>query len=334
MADSGHALAVDCGLIDNGFLDRILERMRERLGLKQVDACIVTHMHGDHILNAPHLREKWGAQVWVLENMVDKFEHPTRFDYSAMVESYGPKLDSVRIDRAFKPGESFEWEGYRLKVDWMPGQTEFALCLSGEIDGKRVAFTGDNIFGAPGDPDQNGHEAVVARNAAILETGYIYGAEFLRRLQPDLLLGGHSWVMDRPAGLIERYRQWAYRLREAMRSLSTDEDYRYWFDPYWVRAEPYRVALTPARSETVMLHVRNDRERTQKHHIEIHTPPGIAAEPAVLDGEVPAGTQRTFAVRVTARDSVAPGVNIVALDVTLDGHRYGEWFDFLVEGVR
>ncbi len=331
VADSGHALAVDCGLIDNEFLDRTLEHMRERLGLKQVDACIVSHMHGDHALNAPHLREKWGTRVWALENMVDKLERPGRFDYAAMIESYGPNLDSVPVDRAFRPGETFEWEGYRLTVDWMPGQTEFALCLSGEIDGKRVAFTGDNIFGATGDPAQSGHEAPVARNSAVLEEGYIYGAEFLQRLKPDLLLGGHSWVMDHPAALIERYRQWAYSFRKALQSVSADEDYRYWFDPYWVRAEPYRVALTPAHSETVTLHVRNFRARAQEHHIEIHTPPGVVATPAVLDGSLPAGAKETFSVRLTAGPSIEPGVKIVGLDVTLDRHRYGEWFDFMVE---
>ena len=61
-------------------------------------------------------------------------------------------------------------------VDWMPGQTEFALCLHGMIDGRKVAFTGDNIFGDPDNPQQTGHEAMVAHNSAILEEGYIYGA--------------------------------------------------------------------------------------------------------------------------------------------------------------
>jgi len=129
-------------------------------------------------------------------------EYPERFDYAAPIQAYGqPGLERLRFDRLFRSGESFDWEGYRFTIDWMPGQTEFALCLHGEIDGRRVAFTGDNLFGDPDNPNHTGHEAVVAHNSAILEEGYIYGAEYLSRLKPDLIIGGHSHVMDRPAQL-------------------------------------------------------------------------------------------------------------------------------------
>ena len=72
---------------------------------------------------------------------------------------------------------------------------------------------------------------MVAHNSAILEEGYICGAKYLKRLKPDLLMGGDSFVMDRPAGFIERYRKWSYRMRDAFRELSSEKDYRYWFDP-------------------------------------------------------------------------------------------------------
>ena len=171
-------------------LDTALEGMREHFGLKAIDAIVVSHMHGDHFLEAPHLREKWGAQIWALDRMVDKMEHPEWFDYAAPIQAYGKKssdglrIKGVQVDRAFKSGESFEWEGYKFTIDWMPGQTEFALCLHGEIDGRKVAFTGDNIFGDPDDPTQTGHEAMVAHNSAILEEGYIYGAEYLSGSSP------------------------------------------------------------------------------------------------------------------------------------------------------
>jgi hypothetical protein len=235
------------------------------------------------------------------------------------------------VDRAFKPGESFEWEGYKFTVDWMPGQTEFALCLHGMIDGRNVAFTGDNIFGDPDDPKQTGHEAMVAHNSAILEEGYIYGAEFLHRLKPDLLMGGHSFVMDHPAKFIERYRQWSYGMRDVFRALSSEKDYRYWFDPFWVRAEPYRATLKPDKTMEFQLEVRNFRGTRQKHRIDIHTPAGVRADPSFLEGAIAGESRRSFTIRLHASPEARAGVQLISFDVTLDGRRYGERFDMIVD---
>jgi glyoxylase-like metal-dependent hydrolase (beta-lactamase superfamily II) len=331
LADNGHALAVDCGLLDEEFLNNSLDLMEERLGLKKIDAVIISHMHGDHFLEAPFLKEKYGTEVWALDRMAPQIEYPTHYDYAAMIESYGKGFDSLKIDRVLKEGETFQWEGFEFTMDWMPGQTEFAMCLHGKIDGKKVAFTGDNIFADPDDPSHSGHEAVVAHNSAVLEEGYIYGAEYLKHLNPDLIIGGHSYVMDNPSDLIERYRQWSYRMREAFRELSSLDDYRYWFDPYWVKAEPYRSRIEHGETVEVNIIVRNFRESEQTHRIEIHTPPDITASPAVLEGKLGGKTRKAFPVKLTASADAAVGVNIVAFDVTLDGKRFGEWFDALIQ---
>lgn len=336
LAENGHALVVDCGLLDEKFLDTALDGLREHYGLKAIDAVIITHMHGDHFLEASHLREKWGAKIWALDNMADKMEHPEWFDYAASIQAYGKKnadgllMKGVHVDRAIKPGTKLRWENYRFTVDWMPGQTEFALCMHGQIDGLNVAFTGDNIFGDPDNTTQTGHEAMVAHNSAILEEGYIYGAEYLSRIKPDLLVGGHSFIMDRPAAFIERYRKWSYEMRGAFQILSPDSDYRYGFDPFWVRMEPYRVTLQPGQFQTIHLHVRNFRNVRQRHMIEIHAPPNIVVEPSRVEGTLAGGVRKSFPVRIKVADGVASGVHLVALDVTMDGHRYGEWFDFVV----
>lgn len=331
MAESGKGLLVDCGLFQVPFLDQAIKRMQEKLGLKSIDACIVTHMHGDHMLQAQHLREKYGTQVWMLDNMVAKAERPEWFDYPAAIESYAGAVESLKVDRSFKRGERLDWEGYQFTVDWMPGQTEFALAVQGMIDGRKVVFTGDNLFGDPRDPAQNGHEAVVARNSSILEEGYIYGAEYLKRIAPDIILGGHSYVMDRPTAFIERYRKWAYDIRAALQALSSDADYRYWYDPYWVRAEPYRVKLKRGESAEVMVNVRNFRAGAQRHRIELRTPRGVTANPPVLDGQVAGESRQGFPVRLTADASAVPGVALTTFDITLDGKRYGEYFDLIVE---
>jgi len=332
MAPSGRALMVDCG-VDAATLDATLEQMRQRLGLKGIDAVLVTHMHGDHVVGAPHVRARWGAKLWTLDRVAGPILQPERFDYAAMPWSYGPDVGPIRFDRLFRPGEKLTWEGYDFTVDWMPGQTEFGCAIQGMVDGRRVVFTGDNLFADPDDPGQNGHEAVCARNSAIFEEGYIHGAEYLRRLQPDLILGGHSFVMARPKGLIDRFCRWSTAIRDAYRDLSAEDDYRTMFDPYWVRADPHRVTLVRGGEAEVTLVVRNFLTRPQHYRIAVHAPEGIAARPGVLEGTVPPAASVRAGVRLKAAAGAKQGAQIVALDTTIDGKRYGEWFEFLV-GVR
>jgi hypothetical protein len=136
--------------------------------------------------------------------------------------------------------------------------------------------------------------------------------------------------MDRPGAFIERYRRWAYDMRDAFRALSSDPDYRYGFDPYWVRAEPYRQVLSPGASAEVVLHVRNFRRTRQSHRIEIHPPAGLRTDPVVIAGTLPRETRGAWPFRLQVAPDAAPGVRLVALDVTLDGRRLGAWFDFVV----
>ncbi len=243
IADSGHALVLDCGLLPEAMLDEIIVGARAHLGLKQIDAFWISHMHGDHFLLGPVLQQKYGAAAWTLDRIVDRCEHPRRYDYAALVSAYGDGFDGMKIDRSVKDGEIIEWEGFKIQVDWMPGQTEFGCCLWLEIDGKRVAFTGDNLFGNPADAKQNGHEAVVARNSCIFEEGYLYASQYLLKLQPDIIMGSHSFVMDRPQAFLKRYHAWAQQMVAQFRELLPDENYEYRYDPYWVSAYPYRVDL-------------------------------------------------------------------------------------------
>ncbi|MCE9603625.1 MAG: MBL fold metallo-hydrolase [Planctomycetia bacterium] len=332
IADSGRALAIDCGLIKPEVLDRAIVGMREHLGLKGIDAIIPTHMHGDHFLQAPQLREKWGAQIWALERMADVCAHPEWFDYAAPIQAYGKGIDGVKFDRLFKDGEALKWEGCEFTIDWMPGQTEFALGVQGVVDGKRIVFTGDNIFGDPSDPVQTGHEAVVCHNSAILDEGYILGAEYLSRSKPDLLLGGHSYVMPEPAAFIERYRKWSYAMRDAFRELIREEDYRYGFDPFWVRAQPYRsTAIAGGEAVELTVHLRNFLNRPESRKIEMHAPPGLTIEPKTWEGTLAPESRSEFKIRVRAGAEAPAGTRMIAFDITRDGRRYGELFDAIVE---
>ena len=331
VSDNGRGLILDAGLFPKTMLEEIIVGMRAHLGLKEIDAFWISHMHGDHFLLGPTLKEKYGAKAWTLDRIADKCEFPRRYDYAALVSAYGDGFDGMKIDKAFRDGEVVEWEGYKIQVDWMPGQTEFGCCLWLELDGKRIAFTGDNLFGNPADNKQNGHEAVVARNSAIFEEGYLLGSKYLQDLKPDIVMGSHSYVMHDPADFLSRYHEWSQQIIEHYRGLLPDKDYEYLFDPYWVSAYPYRVDFSQNDTQRVTVTVRNFRETPQRHRVELKLPAGLTAEPAVLEGTIDAESRQSYPIKLTLnRSAVAPGVQIVPFDITLDGKRYGELFDFLI----
>ena len=335
ISDSGHGLVLDCGLFPEQTLEEIVVGMREHLGLKQIDAVWISHMHGDHFLLGKVLKEKYGAEAWTLDRIVDRCEHPRRYDYAALINTYGDGFDGMKIDRPIREGEVVKWEGYRIHVDWMPGQTEFGCCLWLELDGQRIAFTGDNLFGSPSDISQDGHECVVARNSGIFEEGYLYAGEYLQKLQPDLMMGGHSYVMPRPKAFVDRYTKWAREIITVYRDLLPDPDYEYRFDPYWVSAYPYRVDFSESAEQTIQVTIRNFRGTQQKHHIRLVLPKGVTAVPDVLVGTIPSETRRTFPVKLTADAAVLPpGLHIAPFDITLDGRHSGQLFDFVLKATE
>ena len=334
LADNGHALLIDCGLFNREFLDTAIQRMRERLGLKQIDAVFVTHYHGDHGMEADYMRQKYGAKLWTMHGVADKFERPWDHDLCALLPFYqdrGKDLGPFEFDRVIGNGEVITWENIPLCCDWMPGQTKYHACLHGEIDGRRVAFTGDNIFASTTLPNlRAGNEAVVARNGGTLEEGYIYAGNYLHSIAPDLIVGGHCWVLDQPRELIRRYRQKMLALREAFQLLSIEDDYRYMFDPYWVSAAPYRLVVDRGATVAGQIVVRNYRSRPQKHRIAFHNLPGLTIDPPVLEGTVGPDETEIIPVKISADPQAAEGMRMVAMDITRDGRRFGELFDFLV----
>lgn len=331
VSDSGHGLILDCGLFPQKVLEEIILGLRQHKGLKQIDAFWISHMHGDHFLHGPLLREKYGAKSWTLDKIVDRCENPRNYDYAALVSTYGDGFDGMPIDKGFTDGEVIDWEGYKIQVDWLPGQTEFGCSLWLDIDGKRIVFTGDNLFGDPQDETQTAHDCVVARNSGILEEGHILGSKYLLDLNPDIVMAAHSYVMPNPQGILQRYHNWSKEMATLYREMLPEKDYEYLFDPYWVSAYPYRVNLANGSPQKVTITVRNFRDQPQEHHVKLVIPDGYTAEPSTLEGTVTAKSRKTYDVLLSAKlDETYPTKpTIIPLDIQLDGKHYGQWFDFL-----
>ena len=72
------------------------------------------------------------------------------------------------------------------------------------------------------------------------------------------------------------------------------------------------------------------RRRLDEHALQL--PHGLKAEPAVLEGTVAPKSRHSFKIKLTADATTLPaGVQMVPMDITLDGRRYGQLFDFIIQ---
>ncbi|MBW3623298.1 MAG: MBL fold metallo-hydrolase [Armatimonadetes bacterium] len=327
LSDSGRGLMIDAGifLADAArWLDEKLEQMEAAFGLKGIDAVLVSHYHGDHLLQVPHMVEKHGAEVWTHEAVVEPLRSPDRRNLTCLHPNYGIPADAIPVHRTLKEGETLEWEGFRLKALHLPGQTEFAAGYFGEIDGKAVGFTGDNMFASP---NRSGHDAFIARNRGILEQGYLKCAEALREQDPDLLLGGHAQEIPSPRKQIEHLRDWALKFRDVLTDLSPYPEYEYLIDPYWVEIMPYKLHVSPGQTASAILSLTNHREEETAIQAAIRVPPGWTADPPFVRVQIPPRTRHEANLILRCPSDTRPDIYPLTIDITMNGEKLGEKFD-------
>lgn len=144
----GKALLIDSG--DATVLDAA-----RSLGVTSVEWVLYTHYHRDQCSGASRLKRA-GAKIAVPAAEAKLFSDATKFWMSADSRLDGRSdfrpdflvlRDSVEPDRVLNPGETFTWGGVEIRVVPTPGHTEGSLSYVFEVDGQRMAFTGDLIYG-------------------------------------------------------------------------------------------------------------------------------------------------------------------------------------------
>jgi len=330
MSDSGRALFVDTGIFrPDGceWLDRCIARLQSEFGLQGIDAVLISHYHGDHLLQIPHVVEKYGAQVWCYEGFADVIEHPRRYNLAWVAPAYNVPFEGIRVDRLLGDGERLRWEEYEFDIFHLPGQTYYGMGMSGQIDGIRVVFSGDNIFY---NRNLSGHDAFVARNEALLEEGYIKCAAKLKELQPDLILGGHAQEIENTGEQIDRFADWSRRFRDALAEFSPYSAYEYLIDPYWVSFYPYQSLVRAGERFSLQVTVRNHYRQPKAVCLSLRAGPGWQIAPARMK-KIMAPSSRwseVFTISVP-EDAEARWYGLTA-DVVFDGSVLGEIFHCLV----
>ncbi|HEX2186265.1 MAG TPA: MBL fold metallo-hydrolase, partial [Chloroflexota bacterium] len=183
-ADESRCVLIDFG--DGACLDRLGE-----IGVSRVDWILHTHHHRDQA-QGDHKAVARGIPLAVPEHERHLFDDVENFWKNRRIyhlyyvrNTYFTLTESVPVARALRDYESFTWGGLRFEVLPSPGHSLGSITLLVELDGRRVAFSGDLVY-APG------------KVISLYDLQYQYGAldgvdcalvsvDHLRQRRPQLL---------------------------------------------------------------------------------------------------------------------------------------------------
>lgn len=139
----------------------------------------------------------------------DEFTSKRFHDYAQQTTKVN--ATPLPVTRWVKEGDTIEWHGMKCTVIDTPGYTRGAVSYLTEIDGKKVIFTGDLIFGdgklidlysfqdAIPEARVGGYHGYAGRLGALVSS-----LKKIKDLQPDLLIPARGPVIDTPAQSIEK----------------------------------------------------------------------------------------------------------------------------------
>ena len=340
ISDSGKALFVDYGSASNNFIDSSLKslsihdrlrfiahtipELQARYGLKSVDVAMPSHMHDDHLNGFPYLVRHHGAKIWCYDNMVDILENPRGNNLGCTL------AEVIKVDRSFHHGEKFKWEEFEFEICHSPGHTEFQMALFAEIDGARIAFTGDAVHPADaGAPYQLRH-SLIFRNW-VESDSHLRAARTILEHEPNIIAPGHTKPYIANKADLEDLKRRLEEEGQYFKDVIADPDTNFGLNPSWARLYPYQLAAKAGSTSALELRVRNYRSQPMHLKAGLVLPEDWKASPDVASLDVPAASDGKTSFTVTIPDNWDPNKPRVAVaaDIVADEQYLGQ----IAEGV-
>ena len=316
------------GLESMRFVEHHLDELRETYGVKSFDLVVPTHIHDDHTCGIPFLQKHHGTRCWALEPVAQVLADPAAW---ASTPCTFPK--PIRIDRVLQDNDRFQWEEYEFEIHYAPGQTEFHSVYAADIDGRKVAFTGDNYFVEAvvmggNDVETRPYQTTVLRNSFQLAM-HRRCAEVMRNLAPELICPGHRQVLDCNKREIDRYCDFIARKERIFREL-VDEPADHYVDLFWARLLPYVCQVEPGQAVQYRLLLRNNLERAATYAARLITPDGWNGTREFQSLSLDAGHNGELALTITAPPKADGIRRLVTAEIQIDGQSQGPISEALV----
>jgi glyoxylase-like metal-dependent hydrolase (beta-lactamase superfamily II) len=342
LSDSGKALFIDYGQASHPhmhvfadhegletlrFVEHRLDDLRNRYGVTEIDLVIPTHIHDDHTCGIPYLQRHHGTSCWALDKVAEVLESPAEW---ASTPCLFPR--PIHVDRRLADGERFHWEEYEFEVYHAPGQTEFHSVLCVQIDGQKVAFTGDNYFLAgvvqENRVEQRPYQTTVLRNSFQLAM-HRRCAEVMRHISPELICPGHGELLPCAKSDIDAYCDFIAQKERVFRELVAQPADHY-IDLFWARLLPYLATVAPQQTVQYRLLLRNNLERVAMYGGRLLPPPGWTTSSAFSELVLGPGATGTMLLEACPGDGADTYRRLVTAEIHIDGETQGPVCEALV----
>ncbi len=210
-ADYVNVYAIKSGesaiLIDFGSGD-VLNHLSE-IGVDNVEYILHTHYHRDQCygdkkaleynikITAPDVEKK------LFSVAEDFWKKKSYYDIYFFKPTFFTSTYNIPLEQTFKEGDIFEFGPYKLKILETAGHTTGSISYLLEIEGKKLAFTGDLIHSGGKVITYYDLEYIYNDNG---ENGIVRSFESFKKLldnQPDMLLPSHGDLVKDPRSEIK-----------------------------------------------------------------------------------------------------------------------------------
>ena len=340
VSDSGRALFVDYGsqsgtfmysfnvMFEAGNRLRVLEHnldvLRDHFGMKNVDVAMPSHYHDDHVNGLPYLQKHEGAEIWCYRNMTDILEHPHGYKLGCTF------AEPVTVNRSIGQGETIRWEEFEFQVFHAPGHADYHMAMFGEIDGKRVAFTGDEIGYFANDDTYRSNN--VWRNHVHANSHEVTGKLYLEH-QPEISCPGHGGPFEITPDQWRYFHDWCMKEGQHWRDLVGGTSVEQAVYPDYVFLYPYQPPCAPGESVKMQVWFENIFEETATLNWSLDLPEGWTAKPSKGKIAVKPGKKgiAPFTLSIPNSYSSAYRRQAFTLDATIDGKRLGQIAEAVVD---
>jgi glyoxylase-like metal-dependent hydrolase (beta-lactamase superfamily II) len=334
LSETGEALIIDYGYdMTTGLVlgqERAARRpwlaslpaLRELYAVTRISVALPTHYHDDHIAGMPLLRDVEGTELWIPENVAPTMADPWLEDLPCQW------YDPIVADRVLPLGEAFTWNEYTITAHDQPGHTLYAVAYEMQIDGVKVAFTGDQQEGLGGRDGRRDIMNYQYRNLFRLGD-YVRSAELYRRIGPGLMASGHwdpRWVDEEYLTYLAESGRFVDDLHER---LLPEDALAIGPSGQTARLLPYRRNAVTGESAAYTVRVRNPLPQAARARITPVLPLGWRSSGQEFEIDLEPGEESSVQLTVTPASSGRR--QRIAIDVAIGDLLLGQHAEALLD---